>query len=40
MALTIIINGTPHSVDVEARHDRAGFLTRAKIFALTAVLCL
>jgi uncharacterized protein (DUF302 family) len=40
MGLTIIVNGTPHSVDVDARHDRAGLLTRAKIFALTALMCL
>jgi uncharacterized protein (DUF302 family) len=40
MAFTIIVNGTPHSVDVNARHGSAGRLTRAKIFALTAVMCL
>src|SRR5258708_36445126 len=40
MGLTIIVNGTPHSVDVDVRHDRAGLLTRAKIFALTALMCL
>jgi uncharacterized protein (DUF302 family) len=40
MGLTIIVNGTPHSVDVDVRHDRAGLLTRAKIFALTAPMCL
>ena len=39
MGLTIIVNGTPHSVDVDVRHDRAGLLTRAKIFALTALMC-
>src|SRR5258706_10240640 len=40
MAFTIIVNEAPHSVDVDARHDRAGLPTRAKIFALTAVMCL
>jgi hypothetical protein len=40
MAFTIPVNGTRHSVDIDARHDRAGLLTRAKIFALTAVMCL
>src|SRR5882724_8260131 len=39
MGLTIIVNGTPHSVDVDARHDRAGLPTRATIFALTALMC-
>jgi uncharacterized protein (DUF302 family) len=40
MVFTIIVNRTPHSVDVDARHGWAGLLTRAKIFALTAVMCL
>ena len=40
MAFTIIVNGPLHSVDVDARHDRDGLLTRARIFALTAVMCL
>lgn len=40
MAFTIIINRRPLSVDVDTRHDRADLLTRAKIFALTAVMCL
>src|SRR5258708_18670658 len=40
MGLTIIVNGTPHSVDVDVRHDRAGLVRRAKVFALTALMCL
>src|SRR6266403_4087233 len=40
MAFTIIVNGPLHSVDVDARHDRDGLLTRARIFALTTVMCL
>jgi uncharacterized protein (DUF302 family) len=40
MAFTIRVDGTPHSVGVDARHDGAGALTKAKIFALTAAMCL
>src|ERR1700730_17475093 len=40
MAFTIVVNRAPHSVDVDAPRDRAGLLTRAKIFALTAAMCL
>jgi uncharacterized protein (DUF302 family) len=40
MAFTIVVNRAPHSVGVDAPHDRAALLTRAKIFALTAVMFL
>jgi hypothetical protein len=40
MAFTIIVGGTRHGVDADARHDRAGLLTRVRIFALTAMMCL
>jgi uncharacterized protein (DUF302 family) len=40
MAFTIIVGGTRHGVDVDARHDRAGLLTRIRIFALIVMMCL
>ena len=40
MAFTIIVNGAPCSVAVDALPQRAALLTRAEVYALIAVILL